>query len=215
MYISPKASLARQREAQKARDNRAEIVKALSHGQITRRDLYKWGFHGHWIARAKNGLSPFARSAFAAVPTGTPRSPLYGAQKFTTACRGFHCKLRSHSRAMPRLEMRCFLPASANGQPSAYRIIPISPPARPMRSSGIHIWERADRRPTARRNFRSSAVGRILSQSRLRAVAWTDRSQQPVSSQFSNSEAEQCLDFRSWPLREWKLASTSDQGPLW
>jgi hypothetical protein len=43
MYISPKASMARQREAQKARDNRAEIVKALSHGQITRRDLFKWG----------------------------------------------------------------------------------------------------------------------------------------------------------------------------
>jgi hypothetical protein len=39
MYISPKASLARQREAQKARDNRAEIVKARSLGQITRRDL--------------------------------------------------------------------------------------------------------------------------------------------------------------------------------
>ena len=29
MYISKKASPARQREAQKARDNRAEIVKAL------------------------------------------------------------------------------------------------------------------------------------------------------------------------------------------
>src|SRR4051812_26859804 len=40
MYISPKASMARQREAQKARDNRAEIVKALGQGQITRRDLY-------------------------------------------------------------------------------------------------------------------------------------------------------------------------------
>jgi hypothetical protein len=33
----------------------------------------------------KNGLSPFARSAFADsnVPTGTPRSPLFGAKKFT------------------------------------------------------------------------------------------------------------------------------------
>jgi FtsP/CotA-like multicopper oxidase with cupredoxin domain len=84
MYISPKASLARQREAQKARDNRAEIVKALSHGQITRRDLYKWGLFTVAGALAlKNGLSPFATSAFASVPTGTPRSPLYGAQKFT------------------------------------------------------------------------------------------------------------------------------------
>ena len=38
MYISTKASRARQREAQNARDNRAEIVKALSLGEITRRD---------------------------------------------------------------------------------------------------------------------------------------------------------------------------------
>jgi FtsP/CotA-like multicopper oxidase with cupredoxin domain len=74
----------RQREAQNARNNRAEIVKALSLGQITRRDLYKWGLltTGGIIAM-KNGLSPFARSAFAAVPTGTPLSPLFGAQKFT------------------------------------------------------------------------------------------------------------------------------------
>jgi FtsP/CotA-like multicopper oxidase with cupredoxin domain len=75
----------RQREAQNARNNRAEIVKALSLGQITRRDLYKWGLltTGGIIAM-KNGLSPFARSAFAAVPTGTPLSPLFGAVPFST-----------------------------------------------------------------------------------------------------------------------------------
>jgi FtsP/CotA-like multicopper oxidase with cupredoxin domain len=84
MFISDKASRIRQREAQNARNNRAEIVKALSLGQITRRDLYKWGiFTAGGVLALKNGLSPFARSAFAAVPTGTPRSPLFGAQKFT------------------------------------------------------------------------------------------------------------------------------------
>jgi FtsP/CotA-like multicopper oxidase with cupredoxin domain len=85
-YLSEKASRIRQREAQQARDNRAEIIKALSHGQITRRDLYKWGIFTVTGALAlKNGLSPFARSAFADsnVPTGTPRSPLFGVQKFT------------------------------------------------------------------------------------------------------------------------------------
>jgi len=84
MYISEKASLARRIEAQKARDNRAEIVKALSLGQITRRDLYKWGLltTGGFLA-LKNGLSPFARSAFAQVPTGVPRSPLFSQLKFT------------------------------------------------------------------------------------------------------------------------------------
>src|SRR5262245_26446837 len=86
MYISTKASLARQREAENARRNRAEIVRALSIGQITRRDLYKWGIFTVTGALAlKNGLSPFARSAFAAVPTGTPRSPLGTVQRFTQA----------------------------------------------------------------------------------------------------------------------------------
>ena len=84
MYSLHKASRARQREAQAARDNRAEIVKALSQGQISRRDLFKWGiFTGTGALALKNGLSPFARSAFAAVPTGTPSSYLYGQQKFT------------------------------------------------------------------------------------------------------------------------------------
>src|SRR5690349_9325167 len=93
MYISNKESRARQREAQRARDNRAEIVKALSHGQITRRDLYKWGiFTATGALALKNGLSPFARSAFADVPTGTPRSPLGTATKF--------------SQPMPRLALQ-------------------------------------------------------------------------------------------------------------
>jgi FtsP/CotA-like multicopper oxidase with cupredoxin domain len=83
MYISPKASRIRQREAQRARDNRAEIVKARALGQVTRRDLIRWGiFTAGGALVCKNGLSPFARSAFAQVPTGVPRSPLFGAQKF-------------------------------------------------------------------------------------------------------------------------------------
>ncbi|HXE69950.1 MAG TPA: copper oxidase, partial [Hyphomicrobiaceae bacterium] len=83
MYISEKASRIRQREAQRARDNRAEIVKARSSGQVTRRDLIRWGiFTTSGLLVCKNGLSPFAKSAFAEVPTGTPRSPLYGAKKF-------------------------------------------------------------------------------------------------------------------------------------
>ena len=43
MYLPKDASRARIREAQKARENRAEIVRALSHGEISRRELFKWG----------------------------------------------------------------------------------------------------------------------------------------------------------------------------
>src|SRR5215510_9867816 len=97
MYISTKASRIRQREAQRARDHRAEIVKARSIGQITRRDLIRWGlFTSSGLLVCKNGLSPFARSAFAAIPTGTPRSPLFGVQKFT--------------QRMPRLRLQTPVP---------------------------------------------------------------------------------------------------------
>lgn len=86
IYLSRKASKRRLKEAQNARDNRAEIVKARSQGQITRRDLFKWGlFTAGGMLLAKNGLSPFAKSAFAEIPTGAPPSPTFGALPFTQA----------------------------------------------------------------------------------------------------------------------------------
>jgi FtsP/CotA-like multicopper oxidase with cupredoxin domain len=106
-YLPWNADRARVREAQKARNNRAEIVKALSTGQISRRDLYKWGLLTFGGLALKNGLSPFAPSAYAdGVPTGTPRSPLFGAQKFT--------------QPMPRLGLR---------QPFTLTRIPSADPA--------------------------------------------------------------------------------------
>jgi FtsP/CotA-like multicopper oxidase with cupredoxin domain len=86
MYLSPKASRIRLREAQRARNNRAEIHQALSLGQISRRDLIRWGIMTTGgILVCKNGLSPLAPSAFADnVPTGTPPSPLFGARKFVS-----------------------------------------------------------------------------------------------------------------------------------
>ena len=43
MYLPEKASRARVREAENARRNRAEILKAWSQGQVSRRDLIKMG----------------------------------------------------------------------------------------------------------------------------------------------------------------------------
>ena len=77
MYLPLDASKARVREAENARRNRLEIVKALSHGQISRRDLFKWGlFTTTGMIAAKHGLSVYAPSAYGQVPTGAPRSPL-------------------------------------------------------------------------------------------------------------------------------------------
>jgi FtsP/CotA-like multicopper oxidase with cupredoxin domain len=102
IFLSKKASAARVREAENARKNRLEILKALSLGQITRRDLYKWGIFTVTGALAlKHGLSPFAPSAYANIPTGTPRSPLFGAQKFT--------------QRMPRLALQTPIPLTQSG----------------------------------------------------------------------------------------------------
>src|SRR5262245_3771051 len=85
MYLPPKSSKARIREAENARRNRLEILKALADGQISRRDLLKWGlFSAGGLILAKHGLSPFVRSALAdSIPTGLPPSPLFGQQAFT------------------------------------------------------------------------------------------------------------------------------------
>ena len=83
MYLPKSAPKNRLREAQKSRDNRAEIVRALNLGEVTRRDLFKMGIFTVMGALAlKNGLSPFAQSAYGAIPVGTPPSPLFGAQRF-------------------------------------------------------------------------------------------------------------------------------------
>ena len=90
-YLPRNASRARLREAENARQNRAEIVKALSHGQVSRRELFKWGlFTAAGLLAPIGGLNPFVPAAHASgggggdtIPTGTPPSPLFGVQPFS------------------------------------------------------------------------------------------------------------------------------------
>ncbi|RJG12370.1 copper oxidase [Pseudomonas cavernicola] len=87
MYLPPNVSKARLREAENARRNLAELVKAYSQGEVTRRDFIKWGLvtTGGLLVPI-HGLSPFTSSAYADdfnVPTGLPPSPLFGVQAFT------------------------------------------------------------------------------------------------------------------------------------
>ncbi len=85
-FLSRKDSKRRLKEAENARKNRLEILKAWSQGQISRRDLLKWGlFTAGGVLVMKQGLSPFVRSAYADnIPTGLPSSPLFGVQDFST-----------------------------------------------------------------------------------------------------------------------------------
>src|SRR5262245_22532039 len=111
MYLPQNASGARVREAENARRNRAEILQAWSQGRLSRRDLTKLGlFTAAGALVLKNGLSPFARSAYAddsSIPTGLPRSPLFGVQPFT--------------QPMPRFDVLPRIPVSAlSPAPTAY-----------------------------------------------------------------------------------------------
>src|SRR5262245_850792 len=59
-------------------------MTALSRGKVSRRELIRLGlFTGAGTLALKNGLSPFAPSAYGAIPTGLPPSPLFDVQKFT------------------------------------------------------------------------------------------------------------------------------------
>jgi FtsP/CotA-like multicopper oxidase with cupredoxin domain len=85
VYLPRNASPARIREAENARRNRAEIVRELSWGRISRRDLFKWGlFTSAGLLAPIGGLNPFVANTKAqASPTGAPPSPRYGVNPFT------------------------------------------------------------------------------------------------------------------------------------
>ena len=103
MYLPPNASKARIREAENARKNRAEIVRELSWGRVSRRDLLRWGlFTGAGLLAPIGGLNPFVKSALAQA-AGIPRSPLFGAKPFTQAMPRFDL--------MERKAVSCLTPA--------------------------------------------------------------------------------------------------------
>jgi manganese oxidase len=98
-YLPKNTSKTRLKEAENARKNRAEIVKALSHGQVSRRELVKWGLiTGAGLLAPIGGLSPFVPYAHASgggsgsgggggttgIPTGAPPSLFFNnVQAFT------------------------------------------------------------------------------------------------------------------------------------
>src|SRR5690349_1888507 len=83
LYLS-KVSRARLREAEHAQRNRSEILRELSWGRISRRDLVKMGlFTAFGTLAPIGGLSPFVKSVYADDDNGLPPSPLFGCQPFT------------------------------------------------------------------------------------------------------------------------------------
>ena len=84
IYLPWNASKARIRDAERARKNRAEIVRELSWGRVSRRDLLRWGlFTGTGLLAPIGGLNPFVSRAHGQTSTGVPLSPLFGVEAFT------------------------------------------------------------------------------------------------------------------------------------
>jgi FtsP/CotA-like multicopper oxidase with cupredoxin domain len=85
VYLPQNASKSRVKAAEDARKNRAEILAAYSQGKVTRRDLMRWGlFTAAGMLAPIGGLNPFVGQARAdGIPTGAPRSPLFGVKDFT------------------------------------------------------------------------------------------------------------------------------------
>ncbi len=85
IYLPQNSSKARLREAEDARKNRLDIVKGLSHGQLTRRDLLKMGlFTTAGLLAPIRGFSPYASAqVLPTIPTGAPPSPMFGVLPFT------------------------------------------------------------------------------------------------------------------------------------
>src|SRR5215475_6109510 len=96
-FLPENASKARLREAENARKNRQEILRAHSTGHLSRRDMLKLGlFTTAGMLVSVNGLSPFAKSVYANsnIPTGAPPSPLFGVQPFSTPMPRFDVAIR-------------------------------------------------------------------------------------------------------------------------
>ena len=104
IYLPLDASRARIRASERARDNRREIIRELSWGRVTRRDLLKWGlFTSAGLLAPINGLNPFVRNAFG--DTDIPRSPLFGVKPFTQPMPRFDLLERKfHSRNASALD---------------------------------------------------------------------------------------------------------------
>jgi hypothetical protein len=117
IYLPCNASKARRREAEDARRNRVEIVRELSWGRISRRDLLKWGlFTSAGMLAPIGGLNPFVATVAAQVPTGAPRSPLFGRAPFSQPMPRFD--------VLPRNPASCLDPAPTEANVALQQVDP-------------------------------------------------------------------------------------------
>src|SRR5262245_10968558 len=99
--------------------------------------------------------------------------------------------------ADPRCRRQCRVPGGFGRTARPAVVLP----HRLQRQSGqpaiqkSHHRTRADRRPSAWRGVRASALGRVLPQGRLRLLDGADRTEHEIPPQFPGAESEQCMSF--------------------
>ncbi len=104
IYLPWNASRARRRAAEQARRHRTEIVRELSWGRVSRRELLKWGlFTGAGMLAPIRGLNPLVATGAAQEALGIPRSPRFGCTPFSQPMPRFD--------VIPRNPVSCLNPA--------------------------------------------------------------------------------------------------------
>ena len=128
IYLPPNASRARIIEAERARDNRREIIREQSWGRVSRRELFKWGLlTSAGLLAPINGLNPFVRKSFAD-EGHIPRSPLFGVQPFTQPMHRFDVLARN-AVGVPEIGMAAL---NRSGYLSAQSQVPRPPMLKPV-----------------------------------------------------------------------------------
>ena len=118
IYLPWNASKARLRAAEQARRERAEIVRELSWGRVSRRDLIKMGlFTGAGVLAPIGGLNPFVANVSAAAgPTGAPPSPTFGCADFSQPMARFD--------VLPRTDVSCLSPLPTKESNQTQQVVP-------------------------------------------------------------------------------------------
>jgi FtsP/CotA-like multicopper oxidase with cupredoxin domain len=116
LFLPKDASRLALKAARQAQDERRGIIKALSHGQVSRRDLIKMGlFTGAGMLAGIRGLHPLERNLLAStpggpgIPTGLLPSPMFGVSPFSTSMPRFD--------VLPRKPIDCSQPLGSPMMP--------------------------------------------------------------------------------------------------
>ena len=198
IYLPWNASKARVREAEHARKNRAEIVRELSWGRVSRRDLLKWGlFTGGGLLAPIGGLNPFVKSAYAREGTGVPLSPLFGVRPFT--------------QPMPRFDvLRRNAPSCLTPAPTAEANETLQPSIRC--SAAASAPSKAGRRGRSGRTSASTSIRRRSPSKRSQAPAATNYVYNPEVVSSLNSGIDPA---HGMPLRFHRGLPIQDPNAVW